>query len=303
MTMGASGSKGKTSTSYQAADPEAARRLAGVAEREAAMGEEQQGIAKEVYLPYEKAMVEANMGLVQPQADLSREEIASGMRLMPAREAATQASLEESRRDIEMGRPLKDETRNQALAELRASSPAMEKFYQEAADGVDPNYARVEGAAGADVAQGYKAAEGMMRRAAGRMGQGGESANLASTGLSFARDMAGAKTMAREGERQRAETQGFQRLTTAMGMRGRTGLAGLGDMGSAGTVATPYVAGDMNQGDYRLTNPNATALAAYGGAATANMGGMKTMGSSGHSSQTGWNASVSAKDIMAMMEM
>ena len=105
----------KTESHY---DPVASKKMAEIAERKQEMSEEQWAIAKEVFEPYEREMVAINRAL------------------LPEVAATTSLSMEEMRRDIAMGRDVKDVLRESQLDELRLSRPATEKFYHEAVEGV-----------------------------------------------------------------------------------------------------------------------------------------------------------------------
>ena len=111
--------KNESKTTQQMTDPEAARRMAGVAERAQALGEEQWGLAKELYMPYERALVESNQAMVKPNEELML------------------TRMEEGTRDITEGRALKDETRAQRLREMQMSEPVMSAFYDEVMKPVD----------------------------------------------------------------------------------------------------------------------------------------------------------------------
>jgi len=112
--------QGTSTTSYEASDPEAARRLAAVAEAQMAMSQEAWEVYKTDFLPYEQEMIQANIDLIDPNRELMTAQIEAEAALTPARQAATKAALDEMVSDIEAGRPVKAEMLKQQLAQLEA---------------------------------------------------------------------------------------------------------------------------------------------------------------------------------------
>lgn len=104
-----------------------------------------------------------------------------------------------------------------ASKQLTASRPVALKFWEEAATGVDPTQRADQ--AQAEVEHAYQGAEDIARRSASRMGidfGGGQfQGTLRGIALGRAADTAGARTQATTN----AETENFNRLTTAMGVR------------------------------------------------------------------------------------
>jgi hypothetical protein len=179
--MGGSKQESKTETNNYPSDPEAARRMAGVAERSQALAEEQFSLAKSVYEPYERLVMSEGM------------------------------------RDLEQGRELKDLTREQLMSEMRFSAPAVEAFYKEATTPV--NIAEREAEAEADVVSEYANVPESVRRGLSRTGvrlSGARQQNLMKAiALDRARSISGARATARQASRD--ET--FAKLKTAMAAR------------------------------------------------------------------------------------
>ena len=112
--------QGSSTTSYQSSDPEAAARLATIAEAQQGMAEDAWAIYKEDALPYQQAVIEKNMELIDPQGKLLGAQLRAEERLTDYREEATKASLNQMVRDLEEGRPVKTEMLEQQLAQLEA---------------------------------------------------------------------------------------------------------------------------------------------------------------------------------------
>ncbi|WP_462328018.1 hypothetical protein [Desulfobaculum sp.] len=240
---------------YTAQDPQAARRMASIAEKQDARADDLFNIYLDHFLPYEEQVVGANRDLLPQEQGLRSAELSSQSELLPLRTEAARLGLQEQMRDITEGRAVKDALRETQLSELEAAAPVTQQFYAEAAKG--PDVAGAMGRASADVAQSFKDAGGAVRRSAARMGlTGGRTAALlADTGLDKARAMGGARTIAREQEKDRA----FSKMTTAMQVRGRaSGLPGTGDTGGMALAAMPHTRADMqrmpvhNAGDMAL---------------------------------------------------
>jgi len=180
---------GSSSGSRQyAIDPAASARMAAVAERQQAMGEEQWKLAKEIFEPYERQMVEANRGLIGPNAELVKAQFESQRELTPARTAAEKGALQ-----------------------------AAGRLYDIASRPVDVNQ-RV-GQAQADVEQAYAQGAGGMRRNLSRMGIAPGSERMVSAMQDMAFDKARAIGGARNTARLNAEREDLSRLGMALQAR------------------------------------------------------------------------------------
>lgn len=250
--MGFSSSSQSSSTTQSPTDPEAARRMAAVAERQMTMAEEQWQLGKDVYMPYEKLMVASNIELIKPHEEL-----------MGAR-------LKEGTYDIAQDRTRRDLIRSQLTEELRASADVPGKFYDETDIDIGDRMAKAQ----ADVEQAYGGVEGEWRRSAGRMGIAPDSGRFASIRGKMlgqkAADVAGARTTARR----TGLDDRWARLGIAMQLR-----AGA-QRGSLDTA--PYQQGALQLGGYQLTDPKESATDIYGNVIQAHAAGMKplTQGSS-----------------------
>jgi len=259
MVLCISSSNSGGSSSQSTIDPEAQRRMAAVAERNAQIGEEQWQYYQNTFQPYETDMANSNRRLIQPNEDLARESMESQRSLIGDRESAQRASL------------------TSVTDELNAAKPVVSKFYEEAMNGVNVQNRMAE--AGADVAQGFDASMGAMGRNMSRMGVGANSVaamdQMNMAGTARAKATAGAQTQARN----QAENENFGRLGTAM--QARQGAMG------AGGASTPYMAGDSNQGGFQLGSPAQTSMGAFGNAIGANQAGMGTLTTSSNKG-SGW---------------
>lgn len=186
-------------------DPAASARMAAVAERQQAMGEEQWKLAKAIFEPYERQMVEANMGLINPNAELVKSQFESQKDLMPLRTQAEKGALQ-----------------------------AAGRLYETVSRPVDINQRM--GQAQADVEQAYAQGAGGMRRNLSRMGlaPGSERMTTAMRDMAFdkARAIGGARTTARLN----AEREDLSRLGMALQARPQNlpyqqGMVQLGNYG------------------------------------------------------------------------
>lgn len=245
------GNSQTSSTTVQSpTDPEAARRMAAVAERQQQMAEEQWSLAKEVYLPYEQQMISSNQ------------------RLIGSNEAAEKARLDEAARSIALDQPLKDLQREQRMRELGVSDAAVGKFYEAATNGVDPNQRAAQ--AEADVVGAYADVPESVRRNLSRTGvqlSGGRYNDLMKAiALDRARAIAGAQGTARRA----AETESFERLKSAMTARS----------GIATTDSSAYAQGQEQLGNYTLQNPVNASVGLYNNVVDAYRAGMSPLSNS-----------------------
>ena len=243
-------------------DPAAPGRIGDIANRQMDMAEEAWDLYQTDFLPYEKEIMAAN-----------RE-------LLPAQQKATRLGLEETSRDIEMNRPVKEALIKQQLADIGLSGPAAEKFYKEAVEGVDPETRM--GEATADVQQGFGQAWGEIKREMSRAGIHPGSAKykemMADMIYNKAKNIAGARTTARRG----AQDESFGRLTTAMGVRGKPEGIGAPNTTQYAYGATPGA-----------TDPSGKAAGFMGGAATSTGIGLGTgmTATEGVDKKTSWGLS------------
>lgn len=174
------GGKSGSSSQQFMTDPEAARRMAAVSERQQDMAEEQWTTGKELYQPYEKAMIETNTAL------------------LPKLQGVTEAEIGENLWNIGKSRGVK------------------EQFLTEATKGVNVRD-RMDQAT-ADAAGAFQDAENQQRRSALRMGVRPDSGAMASMGKQIAIERAKAVGTARTGARMGAQGETFQRLGAAAQM-------------------------------------------------------------------------------------
>ena len=261
MSLGFGSSSSSSSTTQSPTDPEAARRMAAVAERQQAMAEEQWGIGKETYMPYEKAMVGSNTKLIQPNEEYMGKYLEQGIA------------------DIEGNEPLKTRIREQVMNDLTSSSAVPGEFYSKVLEG--PKTEEKMATAGADVAQAFKNIEGEQRRGMGRMGldptSGAYASQRGKTLRSKAKALAGAKTSARR----TAEQDYFDQLMAGMNARS-------GSMGSV--PLTAGTEGALQLGGYQMSNPLDRSSSIYSNVIAANAAGMKPLTQSQGSSKS-WNFS------------
>lgn len=240
---------GGSSNSYsQMMDPIAARRMADVAERQAAIGEQQWQYYLNTFQPYETALATSNKALIPYNEALAREAMKAETSLIPERTAATSAALQSIKKEVQ------------------ASDPVAAKFYEQALKGVDVKERMSQGAA--TVAQQFDNSRGELTRNMSRMGvtpgSGASFDTMNRFGIERAKAVGGAMTSAKNA----AETENFARL--AAGTSARNNAMSLGATG------VPYSSGTLNQGGYQLTSPAQTALEATGQAITANQAGFGT---------------------------
>lgn len=251
--MGKSSSNSSTVNTY---DAESSRKLAAIAERQQDMAEDAWSTYKQYFQDYEISLAEANKDL------------------LPYITSASKATMDEQVRDLELNRPVKDALREQQLKELEESAPISTAFYKEAAQGVDKK--QWMDAASSDVAQAFANQAGEVRRNIGRMGGNADDPAVVSALAGESTNKAKAVGAARTGARQAAENENFNRLATAMGVRGSaTGLAGVQSTQGNGTqqFSTPDMAGRAMAG-------MSGAASSYGALAS------RVMGSSSKSSSS-----------------
>jgi hypothetical protein len=145
--------KGGSSTT-QVEDPEAARRMAAVAEREIAMAEEFQTFWRDFYKPYEIEQIATETNLLPFQEELQTQALKSQISLIPTETAATRSQLE-------------------LIPTLSAAQQQLTpKLVEEALTPI--NKEERMGAAAADVATEFGKSREATTREAGRLGFGSE---------------------------------------------------------------------------------------------------------------------------------
>lgn len=261
-----------TTSAQQTYSPEEKARLINIAERQQAMSEDQWNQYKSVFQPYEQEMIAYNRSIM-PEMKAATEatlneavrDIQQGRKVKDVlRDAMVKetglnlevasAQADEILRDIQAGRSVKDALRDAILVqteagvrETRARTPVAEKFYSEAAKGIDVGERM--GQATADVAQAFKGGAEALRRSAARMGTTVSAKGIRDMAMAEAK----AKGLGRTLARRDAETENFNRLAMATGMN--TGSANL-----PGTQST--AAGGLN------TSTNLPGISSIGGYTT-----------------------------------
>ena len=261
------GTSSSSSTTNQApTDPEAAKRMAAVAERQMVMAEEQWGLGKEIYMPYEKAMVESNQALIDKN------------------QALMEKRLTEGAYDIEQDRERRDLIRAQMTDELKASADIPTRFYDEVLKSGDPRDRMA--AASSDVESAFASSEGARRRESGRLGLNPVSGVASSRRGADYRSKVLAMSAARTGARRATSDDMFNKLSSAM--TARSGL----QSGSIDSAA--YQQGEQTLGGYQMTNPLDRSSQIYSNVINANAAGMKPLTQSESDSRS-FNFSISAE--------
>lgn len=132
--------RGREDETYYASDPDAAERLAKIAERQMTMAEEAWGIYQTDFLPYEQATIGANMELIDPQWKLEEAQLEAETALTPARQFATEAALQEMVDDMQAGRPVKAEALKLQLDQLEAEGRLLSDKERLAKEGLEEAY-------------------------------------------------------------------------------------------------------------------------------------------------------------------
>ena len=277
-------SSSSTTTQYMT-DPEAARRMAGVAEAAERRSDEQWQLYQDTFQPLDEAMVQANMANLGVNTDLVGAQLASQLGLVQPRTTAQELSLQESMSDIQRSAPIKDEIASQTLEGLQTARGLDSKFYKEAMDSSNVGARMAE--ASADVAQGFKSGNEQLMRNASRAGLNTGSRKfidaMANQALEKSKAIGGARTSARN----LAKNEGFQKLTTALNARNQTSQ-GQPNLTSLAINAMPVSGGALQVGNYGLTNPADRSLGYMGAAVNANAAGMRPL-TQGSSSGSSWN--------------
>lgn len=223
-----------TTTIQSSGDPESQRRLAGVAERQVALSEEQMDIAKRLYQPYEEDIIAANRQIIPFNTQLIKEQLTSETKLTPLRTQALSEGLKA------------------AIADLHRSEPAKAAFMKEALEGI--NIGERVGKAGADVSSSFKTARESLLREGGRLGLSTE--RLAPALSKIKSDEALASALAKTSARTTGKAEQFARLSAAAGQP--LGVATLG--------ATKQILGEQQLGGFQLQDPTNKALRSLEGA-------------------------------------
>jgi len=244
--------------------------LTEIAKAQQGMAEDQWATYKEVFGPYEQAMVDANQYLLPQTTALQSAQTQAQLGLVDPRMRAQQAQLEEGIYDLQQGRGVKDALRQQQInelgflgRELEAYEPVMQQYYQQVQEGVDPLQAMAT--AQADIEHSYGGAMGQMGRQAQRYGMQLNPGAMQDMVL----DKSKAIGLARNQARRDAGAQSFNRLQAAASggrSQGATNLIGMGDI-SAGN-ALPYGSPSTAQfGNYNMQSPAQMANSIYSNAA------------------------------------
>lgn len=200
---------GSSKTTVNSYDPVASAKMAEIAQDQQDIADEQWDMYKQYFQDYEIAAAQANKDLLPYITESSR------------------LTLQEQKRDLELNQPLKDALRNTQMQEVQAAAPIADKFYKESLEGVDLGKRADE--AGANVNAALSAERGALGRNLSRYGVDPGSSRFRSgldtAGVTAAGMVAGARNQAvKEGE-----TENYNRLGMALGMRNTvTGLAGVG---------------------------------------------------------------------------
>jgi len=203
------------------------------------------------FLPYDKQAMQANTEILNSMVDLTQQQIDLNQQVNPARADATEAAYKESLYDIQQGRGIRDAQRSAQLSTINDTQALSDKFYQEALNGITPQYEQRMGEATSDVAQAYATAAKDTSMSLARMGvdptSGKALSALSGLGASRAKDIAAARTSARDTERARVEDTNWSRLTTGMNAR-QSALSGIwaSDYGSVAAGGLPYMSGTTN---------------------------------------------------------
>jgi hypothetical protein len=202
--------------------------MAGVAEEQLGLAKEQWSLAKEVYTPYERMVMSEGM------------------------------------RDLEKSRALKDMTREQLMSEMKASAPAVDAFYREAARPVNIEQRQAEAEAG--VVSEYADVPESVRRNLSRTGvnlSGSRHENLMKAiALDRARSISGARAAAKR----EARDETFAKLKSAMAAR-------------SGMQSAPYNTA-ATEGNYTVKSAADRAMGLYANAINANEAGMRPLSKS-----------------------
>lgn len=192
------------------------------------------------------------------QAPSEQRALAAQDSLLGYKTEAERAQLQETTRDIQANQALKDVTRSRYLEEMKASEPAVQKFYEDAAKG--PQYETAMGLAGADVGQAFAGSEAALARNLGRYGINASSGrgqqSLTDMALQRALATAGARTSARR----TAEDSAFSRETTALqATRSIPTLPGITSTGQAGSIDFGQQTNSLQAALSALTGASSTA--------------------------------------------
>lgn len=203
------------------------------------------------FLPYDKKAMQANTEILNSMVDLTQQQIDLNQQVNPARADATEAAYKESLYDIQQGRGVRDAQRSAQLSTINDTQALSDKFYQEALNGITPQYEQRMGEATSDVAQAYATSAKDTSMSLARMGvdptSGKALSALSGLGASRAKDIAAARTTARNTERTRVEDTNWNRLTTGMNSR-QSALSGTwaSDYGSVAAGGLPYMSGQTS---------------------------------------------------------
>ena len=284
------------STSY---DPIASYAALYSAQQTNARADELFNLYKQDFLPYDQAALQTNTQLMGSYSDLAKQEAALESQVNPSKADATQAAYQEALYDINDTRGLRNEQRSQQLQALQNSAPVSQAFYKAALDGITPAYEQRMGEATSDVAQTHATANNDTAMAMARLGVDPTSAKalaaLNGNGLSQAKDIAAARTSARDAERTRVEDTNFNRLTTAMNARQNDAKGEWAtDYGSVAAGGLPYTAAQTSYSTTSNPLSASTNLTSSANSALASLAGRST----GTTSNDGGSGVLSALGLL-----
>lgn len=164
--------------------------MKGVYKQAMQMAQEQWNIYKEMFLPYQQAMMAANQEAMQWGSQITAAQAQQQLGLIPLRGELTEAGL-------------------------KGAIPVTEEYFKQALEGPDVE-ARL-GDVTADVSQVFKKARQNAARTMSRMGYQPGGQRMAGAFARLAGQEALAEVSGRQTTRRQAEEEGFQRLAQAMG--------------------------------------------------------------------------------------
>ncbi|HWH70644.1 MAG TPA: hypothetical protein VNT26_14745 [Candidatus Sulfotelmatobacter sp.] len=252
---------------------------------------------KETMLPYLSQTIEQNSQLSPEYQKLFMAQIKAQTDggLIDEQTQTAKTSLQTIRNDLLADAPVKQAQRDRTMAEIDASTPAMEEFYKEATQGLSEDSAMA--GATADVGLQFKGAKEALDMDLGRMGISGDSGmSLKALGSSRLQE-AGATAAARTKARTDTQNTNFSRLATATQM-GKTNTSLT--PATSGLAGTPTV-GQSNTMSYGLgSDPTAVASSLSGQAA--NIAGRNQGSSTDSTTQdNSWMGSVAGLAAAGMM--
>jgi len=213
------------------------------------MASEQWKIYKQVYLPYQKEQVAANMQLIKPGLELSKAQLAGQLEMQPLQQEAAMGGWQN------------------IVSGMKDAAPVQAEFFKEALEGPDVE-ARI-GDMTADVNQIYHKARQQATRSLSRMGMMPGSGRMTGAFADIAAGQAKEEVAGRHRIRRGAEEERFSRLAEASRFGSHLASQGTGAMGG-------YQAGPTSFGNPQFqtgANTWAQAASTAGGIASRQGGG------------------------------